>query len=1069
MSVFTFVIGIMGLRGLKIIDHSAEEILAEAVEIDDIQELRVSLHKLIMPANDYLVHGKNNEVDKFDKLLIKAEEEFVKVKNIEGDPLESSNLAGIDDVLRKIKELSGLIFALDNPVGNAYGAALMEQMDSLIDKGSADLDKVLDIARVELDEYISVSEKAERDYSRWIVLFTIGLTGSGLLTAILITKGIVNNLERLTEASEAVSRGDLTQNIRIGTRDEIGQLSDSFNHMIKNMRTSRDDQLAEKTYSDSIISSMTDSLIVVDNEGLIRTVNKASLDLLGFTENELVGQPVSNIFEEEEILNDMEEVAMLISKDLKIIKVNDAFLRSTGFKRKDVINKQCHQIMRNSDVICGPPHDTCPINENISRHDPGVELHTHFDSKGNSFPVNVIAVPIKGRSGDVDYYLHLYKKVETEAEKGQISAEYMRKIDTVTDKLESAVLNFEGEKIFSEGAVEKLMKSEAVTDLEMFYRTRWGGIIPVRFSGSLIKDKDGKAAGIIGVARDMRQMNKYIEDEKKLAVATAEAQEGLKKALELEEAYHELESSKDAALNIMEDLDEQARKLQQEVAERREAEGKLRKAYQDVELLADLVENAHEIVLIANPDGEIFENNAMTRHIFGYSDEEMQRLKMTDLFRVTKLSGWKKVSESIRRESYWRGELTAICRNGREFPADVTVSRPGGTKTEKDTKIICFVRDVTEEKEIDRMKNEFISTVSHELRTPLSITKEGISLVLDRIPGEINKQQEELLGTALNNIDRLARIINGLLDISKIEARKIELKREGVDIISVINQVMSSFAQKLKSQGLELRTSFPDNSLQVYMDEDKTVQIFTNIISNSLKFTGKGFIGISVKEKNDKVECVISDSGKGISKDDMPKLFSKFQQFGRTAGPGEKGTGLGLSIVKNLVDLQGGEIEVRSDLDKGTIITVVLPKYTVKNILKENVLEGIRNASQTGESYSLLLIEMSNFHELEKKVEKREADKVFRSLLNEVKKLLRRNCDVLVEDHSDIFVLLPQTEKESSLIVLGRIKKTLEDNIMAEGITVFKDLKINIRGVSYPNDADTFPDMLNIISEVKNG
>ncbi|HDZ62327.1 MAG TPA: PAS domain S-box protein, partial [Nitrospirae bacterium] len=1019
IGVFTlFLLGAsyFGYMGIRDVNIAAQDMMHESMGIEGINRLNNAVQKLIMPANDYLISGDKIEYEHFEAVLNDTRLRFAMLENIIGSEEERIHLSRFEQGISRVEILTRQIFALEKPVGSLEGADLMEELAAAAYLAIDEIGMVMDEAKIKHDAFVEKTALIRDNYANLMILLTLGLIISGITIAQLMTYRTIDDIGQLVKVSERISNGDLNQTVKTRSSGEINQLANSFNKMVEGLRSSHNDLLAEKAYSDSIISNMIDSLIVVDKEGLIKTVNKATLDLLGFTEKELVGQPVANIFEEEEILNELEESAILISRDFKIIKANDVFLKSTGLKRKEVINMPCYKVTHGRDSICEAPHDICPIKEDMSSREPCVEVHKHFDSDGNSHLVRVIAAPIRGQKGDIEYYLYLSKNVDSE--KGQLSEDHLHKIRVLIEKLEAIAGKLEDEKIFTEGAVEKLMTLGTVRDLGMFYRTRWGGIVPVMFSGSLIRDKVGNVAGVIGVARDMRQMNKYIEDEKKLAVATVEAKEGLIRALELEEAYHKLETSKDAALNIMEDMDEQATKLKKEVSERREAEDKLTKAYKEVELLANLVENAHEMVFVMSPEGHILKSNSSSRNVFGYSGIDILNLRIGDIFRITK-SNLEKLIYEIRGKSFWQGELTAVCNDGREFPAVVTVSRPGKPSVYGNNEdVICFVRDVTEEKEIDRMKNEFISTVSHELRTPLSITKEGISLVLDRIPGKINKQQEELLGTALNNIDRLARIINELLDISKIEARKIELRREGVDIISVINQVTSAFEQKLKSQGLELRTAFPDNSLQVYMDKDKTIQIFTNIISNSLKFTEKGFIEISVKEDNDKVECVISDSGKGVSKDDMPKLFSKFQQFGRTAGPGEKGTGLGLSIVKNLVEMQGGVIEVRSDLDKGMETTIILPKYTFNNILKENVQEGISNAGQTGESYTLLLIEMSNFYDLEKKVEKHETDKVFRSLLDEVKKLLRRNCDILVEDHSYIFVLLPQTSKENALIIL---------------------------------------------------
>jgi len=228
---------------------------------------------------------------------------------------------------------------------------------------------------------------------------------------------------------------------------------------------------------------------------------------------------------------------------------------------------------------------------------------------------------------------------------------------------------------------------------------------------------------------------------------------------------------------------------------------------------------------------------------------------------------------------------------------------------------------------LDNLKSEFVSVVSHELRTPLSIIKEGVSLVLDGVIGEISPTQNKVLATSRNNIDRLSRIINSLLDISKIESGKVELKKKAVDLKVLIKNVVALFETKARERGLEIKVSLPpEEKLNLCLDEDRIIQVFTNLIGNSLKFTERGYIGISLVDKGSEFEFTVSDTGIGISAEDLPKVFRKFMQFGRVAGNGEKGTGLGLSIAKGLIELHDGRIWVESEPGKGSKFIFTLPK-----------------------------------------------------------------------------------------------------------------------------------------------
>ncbi len=152
------------------------------------------------------------------------------------------------------------------------------------------------------------------------------------------------------------------------------------------------------------------------------------------------------------------------------------------------------------------------------------------------------------------------------------------------------------------------------------------------------------------------------------------------------------------------------------------------------------------------------------------------------------------------------------------------------------------LRYAIERKVLDNIKNEFLRIASHELRTPLTIIKESINLLLDKIPGKVNSRQEQILTVARENIGRLSRFVNDLLDISKIEARKAELNRAFIDISSLIKNTVSYFEKKAKDKKLKLITNLPREPVYVYADEDKITHIFTNLVSNALKFTEKGWI-----------------------------------------------------------------------------------------------------------------------------------------------------------------------------------------------------------------------------------
>jgi PAS domain S-box-containing protein len=313
--------------------------------------------------------------------------------------------------------------------------------------------------------------------------------------------------------------------------------------------------------------------------------------------------------------------------------------------------------------------------------------------------------------------------------------------------------------------------------------------------------------------------------------------------------------------------------------------------------------------------------------ITGYSMEEANAC--TDFFSLLY------PDQEARRKAF--EALGEIVKSGMVHEAESTMTSKNGTiKTLRvSTSLIPHMgqemflsvsRDISRDKQFNRLKDDFIDMVSHELRTPLGIVNEGINIILDEIPGKINAQQSKILISAKASIERLKRILNNLLDISKIEAGKAVMKKEDIDISALIKEIVLLFEPKMKDKGLEARVDLPESEIKVYADRDMMGQVMTNLIDNAIKFTDHGFVRVSARELKESVECSVSDTGIGIADENLPKVFGKFQQFGRVAGPGEKGTGLGLLIAKRLVDMHDGSIRVDSRTGKGTKVIFTLPK-----------------------------------------------------------------------------------------------------------------------------------------------
>ncbi|MBE0534113.1 MAG: response regulator [Phycisphaerae bacterium] len=255
-----------------------------------------------------------------------------------------------------------------------------------------------------------------------------------------------------------------------------------------------------------------------------------------------------------------------------------------------------------------------------------------------------------------------------------------------------------------------------------------------------------------------------------------------------------------------------------------------------------------------------------------------------------------------------------------------------------------YARDITEAKrgeneliraneilrEHDRLKSEFVSTVSHELRTPLCIFKNILSNAMAGVMGKVSDKLYDSLKTADQNVDRLSRIVANFLDISKIEAGTMELAQAVLSAQAVVEDVVASMETLSQAKNIEIRLALCKDDLKIVADEDRLIQILTNLIGNAIKFIPvHGHIEVTVEPAGEEVRFAVKDNGPGLSEDEMSRIFDRFVQIHKISGPGEHGTGLGLPITKELVEMHGGRIWVESTVGEGCCFYFVLPKHGI--------------------------------------------------------------------------------------------------------------------------------------------
>lgn len=236
------------------------------------------------------------------------------------------------------------------------------------------------------------------------------------------------------------------------------------------------------------------------------------------------------------------------------------------------------------------------------------------------------------------------------------------------------------------------------------------------------------------------------------------------------------------------------------------------------------------------------------------------------------------------------------------------------------------LQDVTLEKEVDKMKTEFISTVSHELRTPLTSIKGYVDLILDGEAGEINEIQSEFLEIVKQNNDRLVELINDLLDVSRMESGRVKMEKEPLWLPEIIREAVVSIENLAKNKDMSITLDIPEGLPLVLADRQRLLRILVNLLSNAIKYTQpKGKLFVSVKPQDGFLATSVRDTGIGIPSEHLDRLFVKFYRVDSSLTSEIGGTGLGLAIVKSIVDLHGGQVWAESEVGKGSTFTFTLP------------------------------------------------------------------------------------------------------------------------------------------------
>lgn len=367
---------------------------------------------------------------------------------------------------------------------------------------------------------------------------------------------------------------------------------------------------------------------------------------------------------------------------------------------------------------------------------------------------------------------------------------------------------------------------------------------------------------------------------------------------------------------------------------------KIRQAYEELQIRDIALNSAANSIIISDTEGTIeWVNEAFTR-LTGYSEEEAVGKNPRDLIKSGKqpksffAALWKTISSG----KVWHGKVINRRKDGSLYTEEQTISPVKGPKGEI-VRYISVKSDITDrmimEKELvdakdkaeesSRLKSAFLANISHEIRTPMNGIL-GFAELLQR-PNLDNGKFKKYVGVIMQSGKRMLRILNDLIDISKIEAGEIHLNIEAFDAEEICRELYEFYNRQAAEKGLELHytADFSEEGSIIQSDKTKISQIFSNLIGNAIKYTDDGQVSFRCRLRDNMLSFTVEDTGVGISKSNQKKIFDRFGRFEKHHQKFREGVGLGLAICKAYADMLGGSFDIESEIGEGSVFTYQMP------------------------------------------------------------------------------------------------------------------------------------------------
>ena len=628
---------------------------------------------------------------------------------------------------------------------------------------------------------------------------------------------------------------------------------------------------ARKRKLEGYIESMVDGVVLSDLEGTTVDINKACLELLGYKrKGDVVGRPG---FIRAIRKKDMPKIGALLEEIIKKGYVRDREITVLAQDRREIPILFSATLIKDPE---GKPTSIFTILKDITERKKAEKRMQESEEKlrvmFGSITDGVIVTDLTGTVVEAnDGAAHLVGYSNKKELIGRNAFEF------VSPKDRALAMNAT-KKTLEEGLVQERT--------EYTILTADGREIDTDSSAAVLYDSSGNPTGIINVVRDITERKK--------------AEEMLRESTE---RYRLLFESSEAGINL---LDKYGNFLMvnKPAAEPwgMSIENIVNKNIRDImppEMANEAMSLIHEIEKTGT--GRVQER--YIKHLDKYFIEDIQPVLDSE----GKVFGVQVLTYDITERKKAEQEL-------RERNEQLKAQREE------------LVRKATELELVSQAKSEFLASMSHELRTPLSAVIGFSELMLDGIPGEINDEQRGCLNDILDSGRRLLSLINDILDLSKVEAGKIELKPQNLDIANIVSDVVQIIKPVLNKNRQEIEVSVTQGLPKVRGDKNRLEQILLNLLSNASKFTDQGGrMRIHVGRKGDYCQVAVIDTGIGIKKEDQEHVFEAFVQGETLSDRKKEGTGLGLTLTKRFVEAIGGRIWMESEYGKGSTFIFTIP------------------------------------------------------------------------------------------------------------------------------------------------